>query len=650
MRQFIATIVICSLIFVDSAIVFAQTTTTFDPLSNVKDGAMIAQDVDAPSSGDITSAERDAVMLSNITMAVAGVAGYTYYKKCSDRMSAKIFAGAAALFVAAELLGKGNHKKGSDLELAIYKGNVEGQAAALKAAEEMTKKAAKEAHKKAQYTNLAAAGFTAAALMAGFETFKDKGIISPPGACTKVAGNDFKLKYQEEKDKGFGQNVPKKNEFSESSNFGRIDSASDSNINLKLPNDTKPLEDVIEIDKTTFPKKDLNFKLKSSGGKTNAPMYKMVQLKIKKIIETLLPISYAADAKVAETATKKTAESFFEKAEEKVLKSGVTRTVIFLAVAALAKTAADRFSSVGKKLDARAKRYGILRQALESQNSGITIKDGVPVEIQTPVEINTSDDTLKITPDTELICFTGTQNNLSADSTCACRASNSCAKMDLGTTFPVGTPGVIKNSAVALKDTGNALFNGDIKGASLSGSKLLGQNAALKKGVNDLDKKFKELSSGKVNLNKLSDEYKKDYENSLAKAKRAVVGSASGSLAGSTISAAIPTYSENFKKLDSPSSLSEDKKSVLGGEGNQKEASFGNFKFTSDSDVKNSKDEELKADEALSYGEGVEVDEFALGRDGNDITEDETQSIFRIITHRYYKTAFPLIFEEEKSF
>ncbi len=252
-------------------------------------------------------------------------------------------------------------------------------------------------------------------------------------------------------------------------------------------------------------------------------------------------------------------------------------------------------------------------------------------------------------PASGAICLVGKLGEQRVDENCACRQTNSCSSVDLSAVDfgGLGLPGFFGQTTGGLQAGANSLFSGNLAGAdSAFGS--MGSNAANLRKLKDRVKAKAIADVNAVNKNKkpidlktIEDQILKDIQKegpSILKAAQAKNGSTLASLGiGTTgISSGL---AEDPKKL-TPETLLESisSKAAPAAAGKAKGMDF-NFEFPEESSAI-----APTGDMALSQGDAL--NEFESNE--SDISARPDENIFNIITVRYFKSAYPRIFNEQE--
>lgn len=245
------------------------------------------------------------------------------------------------------------------------------------------------------------------------------------------------------------------------------------------------------------------------------------------------------------------------------------------------------------------------------------------------------------------VCMIGNLGEYRLDPKCECRKTNTCstAKFDTTELSNLGLPSSFGSSLGAFGNGANSLFSGNLAGADSSFG-TLGQNAAnierlrkksMENAIASL-KKDKKFEKQKFNIEKADEALGKMLKDDLNKSVNDILSS-SGSGAGTlAASSAVPSLDSAVAK--DPKDLKQLVASIQGNaKAPAKDSGAGQFKFdfgdeaASDQNIANP----LNQGDALSDFESNE----------SDISDRPNESIFKIITVRYFKSAYPRFFTEE---
>ena len=245
-------------------------------------------------------------------------------------------------------------------------------------------------------------------------------------------------------------------------------------------------------------------------------------------------------------------------------------------------------------------------------------------------------------------CATGELSELRIDEDCKCREDNSCSKvefpeMDFG---QANFPSLLGETMNGLGNGINQSFAGNTEKAEAQFGKLNDKKAALNRLTNDMFEKVKKEMKKKgkdLNSDKIAGHLKDSMEKTLGQGLDKINNENPKILAALNnpgFDAAIPedvkdkvkeTIEEQEDNGVKSASIKEDKKSSNSG--------FNSFEFDSDFEESDGKDgQKLNQANAL---ENFETNE-------SDIRNEPGTNIFDVITTRYFKSAFPRFFEEQK--
>lgn len=303
--------------------------------------------------------------------------------------------------------------------------------------------------------------------------------------------------------------------------------------------------------------------------------------------------------------------------------------------------------NIVKTLDERAATFDEKIEALAA-NGAITTESGItsgPEITFTPPAIPTPPKTPKLGKDDPAPCVTG---DLEQDKACECLKSNTCHDMKMpqvamppGVTVPSSVSSAMKN----LMNTANAHAKGDYAKADLNGSNLSSGLAAITVDNNKLKKKLDEEMK-KAKLAPLDiDEKSKKMQKEILSAVATAMGmpAPSGSSSAPSLGSA---GGDSSKKADEKVAPAQTINSSTAGSGGGAAGATDTAK-TDDLGLgleELGKDELGKLDEEGKVA-GLDAYEFKA----EDISKKSDENLFKNISSRYLKTAYPVLLQELKT-
>ena len=336
-----------------------------------------------------------------------------------------------------------------------------------------------------------------------------------------------------------------------------------------------------------------------------------------------------------------------------MVKKPWTRAILFGGMSLFAIGAAKEASDAADKLEERSNEYRKLATTLRSQVESNT-STSTTGSNTTLVSSSTSDndDANSSSSDSET-CFTGSKvNTLNVDESCACTGSNSCKQAnipDVSSLPEFAGQSILSDSLKSLKSAGDSLYSGRLEGASTAAD-ALGKNAAriskLRNALVDKINKDNLAAGGKgdFDLDKMENKFQdqllnkvNDSFNKLSPAQQASLASFAPALGDDSAS----SKEEENAVADDSSPAVGGTGAIAAGSTGSKSNSGSSWDFSLDDDATTSGDAEAKA---LAEAMANEDENYLIE---GDINDDRNKDIFKIITGRYLKSAYPVIFEEE---
>lgn len=335
-----------------------------------------------------------------------------------------------------------------------------------------------------------------------------------------------------------------------------------------------------------------------------------------------------------------------------ILANGFSRAATFGVLAGFQMAAKAEISKGEEKLRDNAKVYATLRdrlmQALNTKTrfAGINgpknaFKNRLAAYASIRDEMNA--------PDEGAICLTGNAGEKRVDTNCECRKNNTCAKASFAPVTLKGQnlPGFYGSSLDTLGQGASSLYAGNTAAANSSFASL-NQNAAnlrnLHKSLRNKSDELLQKGKNKTNMNaieadvskKLQELYPTLIKNLSPQQQQLAQGLGAGlGIEGTGVA------SEKLAKVNDSNlaALAQDIK--VNGDKNKDEkdpmAEF-NFDFQTEEDKSGQKVAMLEKQKTLG--------DFVTNE--SDISNRPSESIFKIITVRYFKSAYPRFFNNEK--
>ncbi len=240
------------------------------------------------------------------------------------------------------------------------------------------------------------------------------------------------------------------------------------------------------------------------------------------------------------------------------------------------------------------------------------------------------------------ICLTGNLGERRVDAQCMCRKNNSCSKVDLAN-FNLGgygLPSSFNNGLGTFGNGVNSLLSGNTVGADTAAN-AFGQNAArnLKGLLNAVKGKVSEKAAkeGKpVDLDKAEKALGKKILNDM---DRVIGGLSQQQLAGMSAGSTGDLAEKVAEKIPESKQALASIKAPVPATSNSASGMDFNFDFG----------EEEPASEVVAGDINYEEALDGYVTDQNDISDRRNENIFNIITVRYFKSAYPRFFEEQKA-
>ncbi len=614
------------------------------------------------------------MLFANLALFAATMAAPILLKQCQKAPSVWIYAGSAAVYLANEIGLFTRFQNASDAEMAAYlgRGDEDKQIDSLESAAEQTDKAKGAAKRRALVAKIAAAGFAAATAMALVENYTSWVSAGGCGPSTAFMDqNQTPLKDQLEKD-SFGHQQPINPSmlvmnsdnfdflisYEEQMNYasGDLQSISIDEYHEKRRLSANMINEIPGIKSALMTA--AQFALNSFSTIALADDDESSDENSEDEEEESSGINWTGSGAKIITGMLGTGAGLVAMNSAKIgnsqmVKNPLTRAALFGGMAVFAGGAAKEASDAANALSERSSEYRRLADSLRNQVSQNTTNTSGGVS-QTISATRSDLDSTGISSGLEATCYTGSSTtSISVDESCACASSNSCKSAnlpDISAMPEFAGKSILSDSLKSLKSAGDSVYAGRLEGAE-SSSSALGANAARISKLRDaLVKKINKDNvaaggDGTYDLDKLEDKFQdqllksvNDSFNNLSGAQQAALSSFAPAISDSDDSDA-----DNKKKEETDSSP------AVGGTGaiatgstGGKSNKGGSWDFNFDEDAE--KEKGMSEAQALAQAMAQEDEEYVI--DG-DINDDRNKDIFKIITGRYLKSAYPVIFEEQ---
>lgn len=652
------------------------------------------------------SSAKGKFLYSNIAIIATGLMAPTLAAACWDTWSVRVFTLSAVIYVANEIGLFSGFNKAINREMKAYKGrgDEEKQIDSLESASKQTREAKKAAEKRAKFAKLAATGFTIAAVVAVAERLKwwdnvkpcaglgllDSNPLSmdPPRSIASNTKEVFEIDNILKNDDLFGspQNfslLEREKNFhsdivadfslrpikSENSAYGKRKKGgiSDLFVNAIVSNayaETSPETDSVREDRglpsitevseedagntSTRPNRT-NQTSRESAQRERAKTQKTVTVNAVSEKMAALGLGTIGGLIVMNAASSAITTAFVE-----IASVPTYRAIGFGVFAAVAAKASSEAQDAANKLETRATEYDKLANSLRTPESQGIDTEGGRVEQY-------------IDPSTQAIdgsgggignnsvCFKGSGAKGVTPTDCSCSKTDTCAGPDLPSSTGIPTfsgSGLLTNGLNNLGGAAKDLFKGDLKGATTKGNKLVNGAARitrLKKALLDKLNEDRVKQGGKpidferaegVALNRFERDINKAFSNLPPRGVAALNGIRSG--------LGVDDDSEKEKKDGKGEGTGVDTGKVAavdinpnagGASGKSNSGATWDFNFQDDAAAAAAEQDAMAAALAEEEDQNYKVD--------GDINDDRNKNLFNIITRRYLKSAYPVIFEEK---
>ncbi len=622
------------------------------------------------------------MLLGNIALFAATMAAPILLKQCPSAVSVWIYSASAALYLANEVGLFTRFKNASDAEMAAYlgRGDEDKQIQSLETAAEQTDKAVKAAKRRALVAKIAATGFAAASAMAIAENYWDWA-KSAAGDCGKkgtegsvdieelllnknINIDDFDFRKNTKIDTKLlvmnSDNFDFMMSYREQANFldGELQSISIDDYEQQKRDFGEDINHfsglksaLVSLTEISMSFVSATAQAEENGGESSGD---------KKEEEKKSGINWTGSGMKALTGMLGAGaglilaqEKFIE--HTNFVKTPISRAVGFGGFTVFAYGSATESEDAAKKLEKRSQEYRKLANTLRTQIESNTTNTNAPAA-QTIAQTSsgTGDDDSNSSDDN--FCITGNKvNNVNVDLDCQCASANSCKKTqvpDLSAMPEFAGQSLLSDSVKSLKSAGDSLYAGRLEGASTAANGLSKNAARISKLRDALVKKINldnKAAGGKDDLdlnkleNKFADQMLKKVNsgfNNLSAAEQARLASFAPALGDSD-----KTADDDSKKKDDPAAGDPavgGTGQVAGGAGSGKKNAGTSWDFNFDEEDKSGAVDPEAA--ALAKAMAEEDGDYMIE---GDINDDRNKDIFKIITGRYLKSAYPVIFEEQ---
>lgn len=635
------------------------------------------------SNGNYTKIEGDNIdptskmLLSNIALFAATMAAPILIKQCKKAPSVWIYGGTAAIYLANEIGLFTRFKNASDAEMAAYlgRGDEDKQIDSLESAAEQTDKAKKAAKTRALIAKITAAGFAAATAMALVENYTSwvsAGGCGPGGESADAATGTVMNSLEEMKGEkeelqlytySIQENIDKDLLVMNSDNFDFLISYQEQIDVLEGKNQSITLDEYYQQKSETadsinsigeFKSAILmatNFAIETLSSQAQAEEKSSDEKEKTGInwtgsgVKAMVGMLGAGAGVIAMNSSKI--------ADSKMVKNPLTRAALFGGMSVFAIGAAKEASDAANKLDQRSAEYRKLANTLRTQVGQNTTTSNGSTN-QTVSGTISKTDKLSSSGSDDVSCTTGgSTSSISVDESCACASSNSCKKTNMPEISAMpdfAGKSILSDSLKSLKSAGDNVYAGRLEGAATDAQSLSKNAARISKLRDALVKKINKdnvAAGGKGNydLDKMEDKFQNQLLKSVNDSFKGLSPTEQASLARFA-----PALGEGEKTAESDSEeSSSDTTAAVGGTGAVATGEAGNKSNQGSSwdfnfDEENSDTAVDPEAAALAEAMAKEDEDYVIE---GDINDDRNKNIFKIITGRYLKSAYPVIFDEQ---
>lgn len=600
-------------------------------------------------------------LFSNLALFFTGLVTPYLIKACPKSPSVWVFGGSALLYVANEIGLFTGFNKAINKEMVAYlgRGDEDRQIDSLESASKQTREAQKAAKRRAMIAKVAAVGFAAAAVTAALEAKGSFGMTS----CAQAVGTPAVL-YNELEEK---RPLP----FQQDKYFNPLNSPyyTAQLSPLELANELESDTSYYDVKyTTTVESKIVSYLIGNTYASDD---------------ENGGPVGTKHDAKVIEDKDSGEKTIAVNKVSYKVGALGLGGAS-FLAIKGLAPTLGTTFQNIAANpwyrsigfgafsgvaygaatesegaadsLEQRAKEYDRLADSLRNQTTqDLEVKTGAQTE--TTLGTTTDIDNGPNTKGQTTTCFTGGSGQLNADENCSCSSNNSCKKPEVPNLQALpefGGQSLLADTMGNLRAAGSQLYSGRLGEGSAAANKVANAAARITRLRDNLRDKINKdrLTKGKkpIDFEKAENGFRNKLENDVERAFNNLSPAEQGTLANLAGGFGTNNKSDNSEKEKEEESTSKGGKTAIaatdvnpnaGSVGSDKNADGGTWDFNFDPEAEASAEQA-----ALAEAIAAEEDENYVVK--GDINDDRNKDIFNIITRRYLKSAYPVIFEEKQ--
>lgn len=332
---------------------------------------------------------------------------------------------------------------------------------------------------------------------------------------------------------------------------------------------------------------------------------------------------------------------------------GLYRSIVFGVLSGVAAIVAAQADSTAKTLHQRANQYKMLAEKLEAITEGKQpIKPGTGISNSSkkniPTISNLTSTTSKST--TSDYCFTGNNAQLNLDASCGCQATNSCKSTELNKAnlSKLNLPSYLTDSLGILGKAANDTFNGKSTFAGTVAANGLAKNAAnIERFKNDLLKKIQSKNKKPLNI----EQETKKIKDKLQKEALANFSKLSPSDQTKLLDFINPTETNdsadtkvNDASKNNTYNNSKDKNSPSSGTNplTNKNSTKEDENLFSEIENKNGNAEN---NDGENKNDLKDNEKYLI--EGNDISSNRNDDIFKQISVRYLKSAYPILLEAE---
>jgi len=649
--------------------VLSSGATTVNPQSgttSTSSGGLVQTTPDESTGSGVTKVEGSDLkaasrfFFSNLALFFAGFMGPTLVKQCPNSWSVRVFAVSAALYVANEigLFTRFNSAIKKEMVAYLGRGDEDRQIQSLESAANQTRKAKEAAKRRALIANIAAAGFGVSAAIAMAEAAQ---VWNMTPDCTPMASRSI------QQNRGIPLRMYSNTAPIYNTQRLQIPMAFTDNSFSELMG---PQNDSIKVITGKTLKKDgllskfLNTIIPSTYAQEKVGSSKDAKIEKSKSGEETIIVN-SVGAKLAATglgvvgglAVMNMQSTGLGNVFKKIVETKYARPVGFSIFSVVALGASKESADSANLLEKRAKEYDKLADSLRQRvDQSIDTQTGDGEFINQTVQEFDNSNSGGI--GNNEMCFTGgAASGLTADTNCSCKSSNTCAgpQVPSTTSLPSFTGStLLADNINGLKGASADLFAGRLKSATTKGQSLTNGAAKITRLRDALKKKINEdrLKAGSKPIDFES------AEKQIAGTMERQVESAFNNLSpreqqalsrlGSGFGTGADGDDKDKKKEELAESGSSGKSKVIAadinpnaGKASNKTADGAVWDFNFEDDAAKGAAEQAAIAAALAEDE---VDDYKIE---GDINDDRNKNLFNIITRRYLKSVYPVIFEEQ---